>query len=302
MNQTMCVRGWTPVLLAGAASLAVVVSSGRLSVRAQGNDTRVVYAAVTDKGGKPLKGLTAAQFAVGEDRTMKTVLSVEPATGPLSVALLVDRFGPDATFSILAVRGAIDSIVKTLHAANRDSEISLTTIDPAAVPQLPFTMSAVELSNVIKRLPPGVDQSVLLDGIVTASRSMAAAKYPRRAIVAVVAGYKVEGSSVEGPVLASALRQSRASLWVVEGRSSFGGGAPNGARDAMLPLAVPASGGASVSVGVGTALETMAKRLTETLASQYAVTYAAPSASASALAVSVNVKNAKVLAPAWIAR
>lgn len=271
-------------------------------LRAQGGDSAAVYAAVTDKGGKPLKGLAAAAFFVGEDGAAKTVMSVESATAPLSVALLVDRFGQDSTFSILAVRGAIDSIVKMLHAANADTEISLTTIDPAAVPQIPFTMSAVQLSAYINRLAPGVDQAVLLEGIVEASKSMVAAKYPRRAIIAVAAGYKTEASAVEGPALAAALRQSRASLWVLEGRSSFGGGSSSSLRDAVLSLAVPASGGASASVGVGTALETQARRLTETLLSQYVVTYAAPSRTATTLAVAVNVKNAKVLAPAWIAR
>ncbi len=270
-------------------------------IRAQGNDSARIFAVVTDKGGKPIKGLTAADFAVAEDGSDRKVLSVEPASGPLSIALLADRFGQDSTFNILAVRGALDTLVKTLH-ASADTEVSLTTIDPAAVPQIPFTMSTVEISNYIKHLPPGVDQSVLLEGIMSASRSMSAAKYPRRAIVALVAGYKVEGSMVEGPVLANALRQSRASLWILEGRSSFGAGSANSSRDAMLTLAVPASGGAKASVGVGTALETQAKHLAELLMSQYEVTYAAPSRSATELAVSVSVKNAKVMAPAWIAR
>ena len=297
----MHVRSRTPLLLAAVASASITASVALWPVHAQGNDTATVYAAVTDKGGKPLKGLTAAEFAVGEDGTTKKVISVEPATGPVSVALLVDRFGQDATFNILAVRGALDTIAKTLH-ANPDTEISVTTIDPAAVPQVPFTQSAVEIANFIKHMPPGVDQSVLLEGIMSASRSMAGARYPRRAIVAMVAGYKVEGSTVEGPVLANALRRARASLWVLEGRSSFGGGSSSSSRDAMLTLAVPASGGAKASVSVGTALETMARRLTDTLMSQYAVTYAAPSSSATTLAVAVNVKDAKVLAPAWIAR
>lgn len=287
-----------PSLAAVALGLAVCAWP---AVRAQGNDTGRIYVAVTEKGGKPIKGLKAADFTVTEGGAAKTVLSAEPATDPVSVALLVDRFGRDSTFSILAVRGAIDNIVKTLHAANADTEISLMTIDPAAVPQIPFTMSAVEVSAYISKLPPGVDQSVLLEGVVAASRSMAQAKYPRRAIFGVVAGYKVDASAVEAPTLATALRQSRASLWVLEGRSSFGSGSPSPARDAMLTQAVPASGGASASVGVGTALETQAKRLTETLLSQYLVTYAAPG-SASSLAVSVKTKDAKVLAPAWIAR
>jgi hypothetical protein len=285
-----------------ASLLLAAGLAGATGVRAQGGDSTRVYVAVTDKGGKPIKALGPADFAVAEDGQSKTVISAEPAADPLSVALLVDRFGQDATYSILAVRGALENVVKTLYAANAGTEMSLTTIDPAAVPQIPFTMSAVTVTNFIRKLAPGVDQSVLLEGIVAASRAMSGARGPRRAIVAVIAGYKSEASRVEMPDLGHELRLSRASLWVLEGRSSFGGGAPSAGRDAILTQAVPTSGGASLSVAIGTALETQAKRLAETLASQYAVTYAAPARGASTLAVSVQVKNAKVMAPTWIAR
>ena len=290
------------LVFAAAVCLSVTVMPATLPLDAQGSDTATVFTAVTDRGGKPLKGLTAEDFSVAEDGAARQVITVEPATGPLSVALLIDRFGQDSTFSILAVRGALESMVKTLHAANLDTEISVTTIDPAAVPQIPFTMSTVQMLDFINRLPPGVNQAVLLEGIMTASKSMSAAKYSRRVIVALVAGYKPEGSAVEVPLVAATLRQSGASLWVLEGRSSFGGGSVSSTRDAALTFLVPASGGARVSVGLGTALETQGKRLVETLLSQYAVTFAAPSPSATTRAITVSVKDAKVLAPAWITR
>jgi hypothetical protein len=287
--------------LLAVVSLAAAYVYVAPGLSAQGNDSATVYAAVTDKGGKPIKALTLADVAVAEDGAPKKVLAVEPAGGPLSVALLVDRFGQDATFNVLAVRGAISNIVKTLH-VNPDTEISLTTIDPAAVPQLPFTMSAAEIMHFIDKMPPGVEQSALIEGIVAASRSMARAKYPRRAIVAVVAGYKPESDAQELDKVAAALRFSGASLWVLEGRSGFGGGAVSGPRDAALTMLVPASGGARATVSIGTALETQAKRLAELLASQYAVTYAAPSGAARTLTVSVAGKDVKVIAPAWIQR
>jgi hypothetical protein len=285
-----------------AACLSLTVSTGASPRAAQGNDSRTIFVAVIDKGGKPIKALSIADFSVTEDGAPKTVLSVEPAGGPLSVALLVDRFGQDSTFNVLDVRAALATIVKTLHAANPDTEISVTTIDPAAVPQIPFTMSSVEILKFVDRQAPGVDQSVLLEGIVSASRSMARAKNPRRAIFAVVAGYKQEGNPPEMDLVAAELKQSGASLWVLEGRSPFGGGYVALPREAALTFAVPRSGGARSAVSVGTALETQAKKLTEQLASQYAVTYGAPSGAAKVLAVSAGGKDVKVIAPTWIAR
>ena len=280
-----------------AAGLAAGTGLG-----AQGGDAVRVYVAVADKGGAPIKALTAADFTVTEDGQMKQVIAAEPAAEPLSVALVVDRFGQDPTYSILAVRGALENIVKALHAANADTEISVTTIDPAAVLQIPFTMSAVTVTNFIRKLAPGVDQEVLIDGVVSASRSMAGARGPRRAIVGVIAGYKADFGGDNIPVMAEALQQSQASLWILEGRSSFGGGFTSASRDVILSRFVPASGGASLSVAIGNALETQATRLAQALASQYVVTYAAPARGASALAVSVSIKNAKVMAPTWIAR
>jgi hypothetical protein len=286
-----------PFATAVAASLSIITL---VSAAGQGNDTATVYAAVTDKGGKPLKTMTLADFSVTEDGAEKKVVSVEPA-GPMSVALLVDRFGQDASFNVLAVRGALEAIVKTLR-ANPDTEMSLTTIDPAAVPQIPFTMSAAQIMSFIDKMPPGVEQSALTEGIVTATRSMARAKYPHRAIFALVAGYKPEADAQEMRQVAAELRQSGASLWVLEGRSGFGGGSVSAVRDAALTFTVPQSGGARVSVSIGTALETQAKHLADVLASQYAVTYAAPSGSANVLAVNAAGKNVKVIAPSWISR
>jgi len=290
-----------PLAVAAAACLLSGVLHGS-PVVAQGNDGATVYVAVTDKGGKPIKTLTINDFAVTEDGAPKKVLSVEPAGGPLSVAMLIDRFGQDSTFNVLDVRAALSTIVKVLHTANPDTEISVMTIDPAAVPQIPFTMSSVEILKFIDRQPPGVEQSVLLEGIVAASRSMARAKNQRRAIFAVLAGYKPEGSPAEPGPVAAALRQSGASLWVVEGRSGFGAGSVSSNRDAILTFTVAASGGARSTVSVGTALQTQAKKLTEQLASQYAVTYGAPSGAAKVLAVSASGKDVKVIAPTWITR
>ena len=57
-------------------------------------DAATIYVTVTDKGGKPIKGLTAADFTIKEDETVKTVLAAAPASEALSVPLLVDRFAP----------------------------------------------------------------------------------------------------------------------------------------------------------------------------------------------------------------
>lgn len=266
------------------------------------SDSARVYVTVTDKGGKPLAGITAAEVSVKEDGADKTVLAVEPANDPISVALLVDRFGQDANYGVATVRGALAAAVNTLRVSHADTEISITTIDPAAVPVVPFTTSAAPLTNFIDRIAPGAEQSVLMNGILMAARSMDAAKYPRRAILAMVAGYKSDASSIAGSQFGDALRHSGASLWVLEGRASFSARSPSPNRDAALEMVVPPSGGVLIPVAAGTALESQAKRLATLLTSQYIVTYSVPSVTARRLTVTVSRKNTKVLAPTWIER
>lgn len=264
-------------------------------------DTARIYVAVTDKGGRPLKGLTAADFSVSENDQPKSVLSVEPANEPLSVALLIDRFGQDANYGMVTVRGAIAAMIKPLLASHPDTEVSITTIDPAAVPQLRFTNEPLLFSKFIDRVATGVEQSVVLNGIQMAAESMRDARFKRRAIMAIFAGYKTDASSGDGVKLADILRNSGASLWTLEGRSSFSSPAIAPIRDQALYMAVPISGGMASTVAAGAGLENQARRLAETLVSQYVVTYAVPSVTSNKRSVTVSRKDAKVAAPVWIA-
>lgn len=271
-----------------------------VSVPLAQEDSARIYVTVTDKGGKPLKGLTAADFSVSENGEAKTVVSVEPATDPLSVAVLVDRFGQDANYGVLTVRAAISAMLKPLLASHPDTEISITTIDPASVPQVRFTNEPMVFKKFVDRVATGVEQSVLLNGIQMAAENMRDAKFKRRAIMAIFAGYKADASSGDGTKFADGLRNSGASLWALEGRSSFSSPAIAPIRDQALYTAVPISGGMASTVAAGAGLENQARRLSEALVSQYLVTYSVPFVTSNKRTVTVSRKDAKVAAPVWI--
>jgi len=121
----------------------------------------------------------------------------------------------------------------------------------------------------------------------------------KRVIVAFVAGYKPDLSTMRGPIVAETLRKSGAALWALEGRSSSATNSESSNRDQILDRGTAMSGGAHDRVLLGTALEGRAKRIAELLLSEYVVTYGAPGGGGQTLEVTVGVKNAHVFAPTW---
>ena len=85
------------VSIAWAASIAVAV----LLVPAQpsATDQQKIYVAVADNRGRPVRGLTAADFRIAIDDTVQEIVSVAPATEPLSIVLLTDRLGLEAAYT-----------------------------------------------------------------------------------------------------------------------------------------------------------------------------------------------------------
>lgn len=277
--------------------LAAVVASSAPLARAQ-RDTARVYVTVLDRD-KPVTGLTAKDFTIKEDRTMKTVVSVRPATEPMSVVLLADRFGLDTAFQIVDVRGALGAITQTLHAGSPETEVGFITFDGAAVPHVRPTTSTATLEGAFRDLAPTNTSPVLLEAIFAASVALERVPTDRRIVIALLAGYKTDVSTQRGPDVIAEMRRAGVALWTLEGRSVFRPNPQSINREAVVDLAAKASGGLHESVGQGTALEPRGKRMAEFILAQYAVEYAAPARGAQGLEVGVSVKGAKVIAPTW---
>lgn len=286
-----------PIRASSFCILVAMVLSGTPAATAQ-RDTARVYVTVLDHD-KPVKGLTAKDFTVKEDSTLKTVVSVTPATEPMSVVLLTDRFGLDNTYNILDVRSALGTLVQTLHKGSPETEIGFITFDGAAVPVVKPTTSTAALLGAFKGMFTNSNSPVLLEAVFNASVALERVPTDRRIVFVVMAGYKNDMSSTRAPDVINEMRRAGVSLWTLEGRSVFQPNPQGIDRQAVTDLAAKASGGVHESVGQGTALERRARYLAELLLAQYAVEYAAPSRAAQAIDVGVSVKGAKIIAPVW---
>lgn len=261
-----------------------------------------VFAAVADKKGKPVSGLTAADFKVAIDGRAQEILSVAPATGPVSVVIITDRLGLDPAYSTFTVQRVLAGFVKGVRTAHPDSRIALTTFDGPVVRITGFGSPAAELDRAIGRLSTTATEGGMLDALVDACQLFRGSLAERRAIFAVFAAYRGDSSVQRNDRTAMALWESKASLWAIEVQSPGTSGIGNPIREEVVSLGSRMSGGMSDSVASAVGLDSMAKQMAALLTNQYVVTYG-PSTDATTStrrAVSVNGPGLRVLAATWV--
>ena len=153
---------WT-VGLVSVAALAVAVVPD-VAARDQAG-TKSIFVSVVDASGKPVTGLTAADFALLEDKSPREISSVKPAAQPLAVTLLGDTTknagnagmaGRNASGSELIrdIRTAFTAFARDLAAGSPESEMSVMEFGQAPIPITKFTTSLPEIEKGIARLFP----------------------------------------------------------------------------------------------------------------------------------------------------
>ncbi len=269
------------------------------AVVAQSEKPRL-YVSVTDAKGKPIKGLSKADFTVTLDGVEQEVLAAGPAVEPASVVLLTDRLGVVSTYPAYEAHAALGNFVKGIRAGIPDSKMALITFDGTVITLNTFASGPVELDKNLGKLTSMSQDAVVVDGIFEACKLLRTAPTARKVIFTVVAGYRPDQSNVRNDVIAEVLRLSQAQLWVIEVRSAQGGNWANNVREQVLDYGTRMSGGLIDIVSSPNALESMCKQIAEMLAGQYQVTYGPGGGSArSQLAVGVKRDGVKVLAPVW---
>jgi hypothetical protein len=259
-------------LATGLAGVALTLS---LSAPAEAQPARrTVFASVLDHNGAPVSNVSPDDLVVREDKVVREVLDVWPATEPMDIALLVDDSQASDSF-IRDYREALPAFINALAADEGGARHQVAVITLADRPTIRADYSP-DLANAAKAVSnlfaqPG-SGTYLLDGIIETSRGLAKRSSERPVIVVV---------TTEGPELSDRayqsvlepLRAAGASLHIiVVGRPVNN----NNDRSIVLSMGTKDTGGSYDNLLTSNGLPARMKKLAAELTHQFKVTYSRP--------------------------
>jgi len=263
-------------MVAAVVALSVLGSLQDPARAPRGSDarTRDIYVSVVDNNGKPVTGLTAADFRVREDNVAREVLSAGVATEPLTISLLIDD-SEAAADAIQYMRDALTAFVERLDGK---AEIAVATVGERPTSQLDYTTSTVALKRTVGRIfQRSGAGAYLLDALVDVSKGLEkrAPKRPNIVVVTIEAGPEFSNRSFQQVL--EALTRSRATLHVLAiGQPASSQTDEMRNRNIVIGDGPDKSGGRRDQVLVPLGLKDRMLQLADELTNQYVVQYGRP--------------------------
>jgi VWFA-related protein len=264
-------------LCVGSVWLSAQAGSSQAQARTDRRGDRVMYVSAVDSQGVPVKDLKAEEFVVREDGVRREVVSIEKATEPVTIALLVDNSAATSDY-VNDMRMALKSFVKQLAGKN---PMSVVTFGERPTVQTDFTLTSATVEKAAERVfsLPG-SGAYLLQAIDDTCKSLAKRDFDRGLVLAITAPGP-EFSERHYRELLTPLRESGARLTVLAFTPAGSGDFDmrnDGVRERALLLdgGPRVTGGTRVDLLTSMALDGALTKIADQLANEYKVTYVRP--------------------------
>jgi len=270
-------RVYTSVLMATVA-FAVSAAATPRETAVVPQLTRHVYVTVIDNSGAAVTGLTPADFRLRENNRDREIASVEPATDPLRIALMVEE-------TLTPTGGVRQGLADFIQQMRGKAEMSLIVVGLANRTAVPFTTDVNALVAGINALPLSQRQqnNHVPEGIGDLARVFVKERVSRPVMVMIALDSQQVSNEQPQSVL-NLLRDSNAQLHVVSIETSQAGAGAQG-TGAMMDAAGRAqvlgdgprqSGGRQWPVNALTAVPKAMASIANDLLNQYKISYTLP--------------------------
>jgi VWFA-related protein len=247
-----------PVLSALAAT-CLLSSSLHSSQRFSSSTLAVRVDVLVTDGGRPVGGLTAADFELRDNGVLQRLEVVDGADVPINAVLALDTSvsttGKRHTALIAAGEAILDRLKPTDRAA-------LTTFSHAAVPRMPLTSDTAAVRTSLRSMNP-LGETAVMDGAFVALTSTLG--QPGRSLVLVCTdGYDTWSWLTPDEVLESA-RRTNVVVYAVTSSDAR--------RDDGLTMLTDATGGHVIRVKSSTELASAFQKILEDFRNRYLLAY-----------------------------
>lgn len=230
-------------------------------------DQLVISVVVTDKKGKPVTDLTAAEVSVKEGGATVPVTRLEADTRPLDVALVLDTSqNIGSTYASDVVPAALE-FIKRLPAGARYA-IWTTTDRPKVLIEM-GAGTDLKVTEERLRSTPTLGNNAAVETIVTASQDAARTEGHRAAVVLVTSATMGDVSAdVQALLPKASLRPTYIAVEFVQG-----GGQGDARLEDSIKLLVGRTAGMHERVFSSMAIDTQLRRAVDLLGGQYRLSW-----------------------------